>query len=476
MSNVIQIDSKKPLAIADIVAAHSDEQVLIWTQYDEEGDILHRLLPGSIHLTGKTSQDKRIQILDDFRKGFLRVLISKPRLLGTGLNLQFLSVCVFSWSKDSFEEFYQAVGRLQRYGQKKQVGIYIPYTDLEKPMLANVMAKQKTYLGDSTFQERLYVESLLDELREFANRHIEVDAKQQERLPDYDGVGFRLIHDDCILAMARMPENQFDMSVFSPPFADLYSYTDEAQDLGNSNSLDDEFALHFSFFTHQLYRVMKPGCIVAFHVAPLAVLKSVAGHMAIRDFPAECRELMEGAGFLYHGKATIGKNPQAQAIRTKAHSLLFKTLRKDSRLNRFAIPDYLMKFSKPGEAPPIQNLDVSNEEWIKLAHPIWDWVNESNTLNKSTKQASEGDVKHICPLQLDVIDAAIRLWSGRGEHVFSPFLGIGSEGVMAVRHSRRFTGVELKREYFEMACENISHESGVNGRQLRMNMSKGGTK
>lgn len=467
-NRVIRIDSNKPQRILNIIQSHEGEQVLIWTQFDEEGEILHQMIGGSVLLTGKTKQEKRIEILEDFRHGKIQTLISKPRLLGTGLNLQFLSVCIFSWSKDSFEEYYQAVGRLQRYGQKKRVKIYIPFTDLEKPMLHNVMNKQKTYLDDSGFQEQLYIESLLDDLIEFTSKAVEVRNRDTVFLPDHVGENFRLIHGDCIQVMAKMPDNQFDMSVFSPPFADLYSYTDRHEDIGNCNGQDDEFELHMTFFAHHLYRVMKPGCIVAFHVAPLAILKSVKGYTGIRDLPAECREIMESQGFIYDGKATIGKNPQAQAIRTKAHALLFKTLKKDSRQSRFAIPDYLLKFRKPGEAPPIKNTETSNEEWIKLASPIWDWVDESDTLNNQTKHLSEGDTKHVCPLQLGVSDAAIRLWSARGEHVFVPFGGIGSEGVMAIRNGRKLTSIELKEEYFRLKCANIDNEVREHGLQLNM--------
>jgi DNA modification methylase len=466
MSKIIPINSNKPDHILGIVDRHHGEQILIWTQYDEEGLILERLIPRAVHLTGKTKQKDRLTILERFRKGEISTLISKPRLLGTGLNLQFLHICVFSWSKDSFEEFYQAVGRLQRYGQKEKVQIYIPFTELEAPMLQNVMRKQKDYLEDSAFQEKLYIECLLDDLKAFANKEIQIDVEQEQKMPDAIGKTYRLIHGDCIEEMAKMEPDQFDMSVFSPPFADLYSYTDKYQDLGNCQGTDDEFELHFSFFAHHLFRVMKPGAVVAMHVAPLAILKSVKGYTGIRDFPAECRAVFDSVGFIYQGSATIGKNPQAQAIRTKAHALLFKTLKKDSRQSRFAIPDYLMKFSKPGVMPAIPNVEVSNEEWIKMASPIWDWVNESNTLNNRTKQLNDGDVKHVCPLQLDVIDAAIRLWSSRGEHVLSPFMGRGSEGYMAVKLGRRFTGIELKREYFGLAEEDISVEE--NFKQMSM--------
>lgn len=442
--------------------------MLVWTQFDEEGEILSRVLPGSVHLTGKTKQESRINILERFRHGEIPILITKPRLMGTGLNLQFLSICVFSWSADSFESFYQAVGRLHRYGQTKQVKIYIPYTDLEAPMLHNVMRKQDNYLEDSAYQEKLYIESLLDELKDFSlNPEVEVEQADDWQ-PDIIGNSYRLIHSDCIPTMAKMKPDQFDLAVFSPPFADLYSYTDRIDDMGNCNGLDDEFELHFMFFAHHLFQVMKPGCVVAMHLAPLAILKSVKGYTGIRDFPSECRQVFENAGFIYEGKATIGKNPQAQAIRTKAHALLFKTLKKDSRQSRFAIPDYLLKFKKPGEAAPIANVEVSNEEWIKMASPIWDFVDETRTLSNQTKYLSEGDTKHVCPLQLDVIDAAIRLWSNRGDHVLSPFCGIGSEGVEAVKLGRRFTGIELKKEYFLMAGKNIGLAEMELGRQLNM--------
>lgn len=468
MRKVIPINSNKPAMIQSIVDRHAGEQILIWTQFDEEGEILHRLMPESVILTGKTKTENRVEILEDFRKGNIRILISKPELLGTGLNLQFLSVCIFSWSKDSFEEFHQAVGRLHRYGQKNKVKVYIPYTDLEAPMLKNVMRKQKDFQEDSDFQEQLYIESLLEDLKDFAAKPPVVERPDAIWFPDVCGNGYRLIHGDCISVMAGMLDNQFDFSVFSPPFADLYSYTDKIEDLGNCNGLDDEFEMHFTFFSHHLHRVMKPGCIVAMHIAPLAILKSVKGYTGIRDLPAEVRQIFENVGFIYEGKSTIGKNPQAQAIRTKARGLLFKTLKSDSRQSRFAIPDYLMKFKKHGDAPPIANRDVSNEEWIKLASPIWDWVDESDTLNNQTKHLSDGDTKHVAPLQLSVSDAAIRLWSAPGETVFVPFLGIGSEGVMSIRNGRKLVATELKAEYFQMAARNIDQEVRRKGAQLSM--------
>lgn len=467
-NRVIKIESNKPGTIAEICQTHHGEQILIWTQFDEEGDILAVLLPGSVHLTGKMKQEKRLQVLEDFRRGIVSILIVKPRLMGSGLNLQFCSVCIFSWSADSWEAFYQAVGRIHRYGQKKRVKIYIPYTDLEKPMLQNVMRKKSDYLEDATFQEQLYIESLMDDLKELAEIDLSENDAPREFLSPIYGDDYNLIHGDCIEVMAGMPDDQFDLAVFSPPFADLYSYSDNDEDLGNCNSLDDEFEMHFSFFAHHLYRVMKSGCVVAMHIAPLAILKQVKGYTGIRDFPAECRAIFESVGFIYDGKATIGKNPQAQSIRTHAQGLAFKTLHSNSRKMRFAIPDYLMKFMKPGDAPPFANTDVTNEDWIKMAHPIWDFIDETKTLNSQTKQLSEGDIKHICPLQLDVIDACVRLWSDRGERVLSPFLGIGSEGVVSVRYGRKFTGIELKAEYFKMAGVNIDYEQRVRGRQLHL--------
>lgn len=468
MSKVKRIESRKPARIAEIVERHNGEQVLIWVQYDEEGDILHNIIPNSVHLSGKTKQKDRLDIIEQFRKGQIRTVISKPSLLGTGLNLQHLHVCIFSWSSDSWRDFYQAIGRLQRYGQKEQVRIYIPHTDLEKPMLDNVMRKEREYLEDSAFQEQLYIESLLDDLKAFAAKELDVSQDDHVSIPDIIGDGYHIINGDCIRIMAGMPENRFDMAVFSPPFSSLYCYTDKTEDMGNCNALDDEFEMHFQFFAHHLYRVMKPGCVVAMHVAPLAILKSVKGYTGIHDFPSDCRAIFESVGFIYDGKTTIRKNPQAQAIRTKAHGLLFKTLKTNSRKNRFCIPDYLMKFYKPGDAPEIKNTWISNEDWIRFADAVWDWVDESDTLNAQTKQLSEGDTRHIAPLQLSVIDACVRLWSAPGEHVLSPFCGIGSEGVISVRHGRRFTGIELKDSYFIAAGKNIELEARNKVQQLGM--------
>lgn len=450
--------SNKPARIAEIVATHPEEQIIIWTQFDEEGEILQSLIPNSVHLTGKAKQETRLRVLEDFRQGGIQVLIVKPRLMGTGLNLQHCHICIFSWAADSFESLYQAIGRIHRYGQKEQVRVYIPFTDLEKPMLDNVMRKQADYIEDAGFQERLYVECLLNDLQAFANKKLDLPVRKESWLPEIKGENYRLIHGDCIKVMAGMAEDQFELAVFSPPFADLYSYSDKNEDLGNCNGIDDEFEMHFSFFAHQLFRVMKPGCVVAMHVAPLAILKSVRGYIGIRDFPAECRAVFESVGFVYDGKFTIGKNPQAQSIRTHAAGLAFKTLHSNSRKLRPAIPDYLLKFMKPGDPPPFANTDVTNEDWIRMASPIWDWVRETVTLNAQTKRLSEGDIKHICPLQTDVIDAAVRLWSCPGEHIFSPFAGIGSEGVISIRLDRHFTGIELKREYIQLAQKNIETE------------------
>jgi DNA modification methylase len=452
--------SNKPSRIAEICSSHDPEQIIIWTQFDEEGEILQALIPDSVHLTGKTKQATRLKILEEFRNGEIQILIVKPRLMGTGLNLQHCRICIFSWAADSFEALYQAIGRIHRYGQKDQVLVYIPHTELEKPMLSNVMRKQTDYIEDADFQERLYVECLLEDLQAWANRTVEVETTPEIKLPDIATEDYTLIHDDCIRAMSIMPEDQFDLAVFSPPFANLYSYSSKDEDLGNCADIDDEFEMHFSFFAHHLLRVMKPGCIVALHVAPLAILKSIMGYTGIRDFPAECREVFESVGFIYEGKYTIPKNPQAQSIRTHAQGLAFKTLHSNSRKLRPAIPDYLLKFVKPGDAVPFANSDVTNEDWIRMANADWPWVRETVTLNAQTKRLSEGDIKHICPLQTDVIDAAIRLWSDRGEHVFSPFAGIGSEGVISIRLGRKFTGIELKREYFGLMKKNLLEEIG----------------
>ncbi len=260
---------------------------------------------------------------------------------------------------------------------------------------------------------------------------------------------------DCITHMAEMEKASMDMSVFSPPFPALYAYTASESDLGNSDDLKGETKLHLSFFYRQLARVIKPGRVIMVHVAQIPRMKR-SGGVGLFDFRGLNIRLGERAGLVFEYDWVVRKNPQSQAIRTRSRELQFSGLESDRAKSRGTLPDYLLKFRVPGDnkAPVDSEGAVSRNDWIQWAECCWSDIRETDTLNVAEGRA-EDDTKHICPLQLGVIDRLIRLYSNPGETVFSPFAGIGSEGYMALKLGRRFYGCELKTEYYQAALVNL---------------------
>lgn len=269
-----------------------------------------------------------------------------------------------------------------------------------------------------------------------------------------NGKNWRLLKGDCIELMPTLPAKCVDFSVFSPPFPSLFSYTSEMCDIGNNEDLRGEAKLHMSWFYRQLARIVKPGRVVVVHVMQIPGLAR-NGEKGTFDFRGMMIRLGQRAGLTYQYDWLVPKNPQAQAIRTHSHKLQFVSLRRDRSITCGAMGDYLIKFIAPGEnAVPIKSPDVSNNEWIEWAEAAWYGIKETNTLNVKEGRG-EDDVKHICPLQLDVIRRLVKLYTNPGEIVFSPFAGIGSEGYEALKHGRRFLGCELKDEYYGAAEKNL---------------------
>jgi DNA modification methylase len=261
---------------------------------------------------------------------------------------------------------------------------------------------------------------------------------------------------DCIEHMAELPDDVFDFSVFSPPFPALYAYTNESCDIGNSEGLQREGKLHLSYFYKQIARVIKPGRAICVHVMQIPRLKR-SGEVGLHDFRGLNIKLGERSGLIYEYDWAIRKNPQAQAIRTRSRELQFSGLEADRAKQRGTLLDYVIKFRVPGENQKAINAkgEVSRNQWIDWAEGCWSDIKETDTLN--TKEAkSEDDVKHICPLQLGLINRLVRLFSDPDEIVFSPFTGIGSEGYESVKLGRRFYGTELKPEYFGVAKRNLA--------------------
>ena len=271
---------------------------------------------------------------------------------------------------------------------------------------------------------------------------------------DAAGEMWTMMLGDSVERLAELNTSSVDLSVYSPPFASLFTYSPSLRDLGNSSSRD-EFIDHYSFIIREVLRVTKPGRLSCVHVQQLTTSKSMHGVTGLSDFRGEVIRAHQAAGWTFHGEVTVNKDPQAQAIRTKAHALMFVTKNRDSSGTRPGLADYLLLFRKPGDnAVPIKT-DVSNEEWIEWAQPVWMDIRETNTLNGRSARSAE-DEKHICPLQLDFIERCVRLWSNPDELVLSPFAGIGSEGWVSVLNRRRFIGCELKPSYWSTACDYLA--------------------
>jgi DNA modification methylase len=275
--------------------------------------------------------------------------------------------------------------------------------------------------------------------------------------PDYQGAGWGLYNADCIEVLAGLPEGSIDCAVFSPPFSDLFVYSDSERDMGNCGS-HDEFMQHYNFFAANLFRAMKPGRIVAVHCTDLPSRKVRDGFIGLHDFSGDLIRAHREAGFVYHARCTIWKDPVVEMQRTKALGLLYKQLKKDSAMSRVGMPDYMLFFRKDKSNPePITHApeDLPVSEWQELASPVWMTVKQGNVLNGRMARGTE-DERHVCPLQLDVIERCLRLYSNPGDVVLDPFNGIGSTGFQALKMGRRYIGVELKPEYAAQAARFLS--------------------
>ena len=272
------------------------------------------------------------------------------------------------------------------------------------------------------------------------------------------GTNWQAINGDCVDVISQLPDDSIGFSVYSPPFGSLFVYSTSAADMGNST--DDEFADHYGYLVKEKFRVTKPGRLTAVHCSDLPMTKWKDGAVGIKDFSGDIIRLHEEAGWIMHGRRTIWKCPVVEMTRTKHVGLLYKQLQKDSSKSRGGMPDYLITFIKPGEnTSPISHTpeDFPLEQWQEWASPVWMSVNQSNVLN--VKMARENsDERHLCPLQLDVIERALVMWSNPGDVVLSPFMGIGSEGVMSLKHGRKFFGIELKESYWKQACKYLKAE------------------
>jgi len=292
---------------------------------------------------------------------------------------------------------------------------------------------------------------------------------------------------DSIELIKKIPNNSVDYSIFSPPFPELYSYSNLINDMGNSKNYD-EFFEHFDYLIKDLNRIIKPGRLVSMHCMDIPAMKSRDGYIGLKDFSGDLIRHFQDAGFIYHSRTTIWKDPLIEAVRTRAIGLAYKQLKKDSSICRTGIPDYIITMRKKGNNPePIENKDglgkfIGEEDkeptsknlkynhhvWQKYASPVWMDIRQMRTLNYRAAK-DENDTKHVCPLQLDAIERCLSLWTNENDIVFTPFMGVGSEVYSALEMNRRAIGIELKKSYFDQAIKNISRftiEEGNNNFKL----------
>ena len=424
----------------------STEQWLVWCGLNDESEALAAAIPGAVEVKGSDDPDSKAAALEAFQDGATRVIITKAKIAGFGLNFQNCHHMAFVGMSDSWEAYYQCIRRCYRFGQTETVTAHIILSEAEHEIYTNVMGKEK--------EAKAMSDQLIANVQEFEREEIgSAQPAEDYQTGEAHGDGWRLLLGDSTERLRELADNSIDLSVFSPPFMSLYTYSPTERDLGNSKN-EIEFFGHFDFIIRELLRVTKPGRNVCVHVAQVPAMLARDGYIGLKDFRGKTINAFDVGGFIYHGEVCIDKDPQAQAIRTKAKSLLFTQLRKDASWLRPALADYILVFRKPGENAVPVHPDLTNEDWIEWARPIWYGIRESDTLQYAVARDAD-DERHICPLQLGTIERCVRLWSNPGETVLSPFAGIGSEGHTALKHGRKFVGIELKPAYFNVAARNL---------------------
>lgn len=412
-----------------------------------EGSCAATAIPGSASSQTTPADSSARPCICGHRTG-RRVLICKPSMFGFGLNLQNCHRMAFLGLGDSYERYYQAIRRCWRFGQAQPVECVVVLGSTEGSVAANVRRKEAGSERTAAGVVEHMREAMADEMGVNAGRQRQEYVENVAR-----GDGWELRLGDCVERIREIPDASVGLSVFSPPFASLYTYSASDRDMGNAGTFD-QFYRHFDYLIPELLRVTMPGRRACVHVQQISTTKATHGVIGWRDFRAECVQHFVAAGWVYDGEVVIDKDPQAQAIRTRSKALLFVQKNKDSSWSRPAMADYILLFRHPGDNPVPIVPDVSNEEWICWARPIWYGIRESDTL-QAAEARDPDDERHICPLQLETIERCVRLWSNPGELVLSPFAGIGSEGVVSVRKGRRFTGIELKPGYWKVATKNL---------------------
>lgn len=430
---------------------NSDEQFIIWTLKNDEANELKKVINDSINVQGSDKPEFKSKHLNGFADKEFKALITKTSIASFGMNYQNCSNMIFTSYDFKFEAFYQAVRRCYRFGQVNKVKVHLLVPESQINVRKTILEKENKH--KTMIKEMSNYSSKTDYKLNKSNVIINNKEIKTEN--------YHLFNGDCVEESKKIEDNKADLVVFSPPFAELYVYSDKPQDMGNvKNYL--EFEQHFQYLIPEIKRILKPGRIAAIHCMDLPIQKGKEGFIGLRDFSGMLIKWFTENGFIYHAKTTLWKNPVTEMQRTKALGLLHKTIKKDSSMSRVGIPDYVLFFRNDGEnETPITHQDKDEslpnylpvDLWQKYASPVWMDVDYKRTLQY--RSARDGnDEKHICPLQLDTIERIIHLYSNENETIFSPFGGIGSEGFQAIKMNRKSISIELKESYFKLNAKN----------------------
>ncbi len=451
----------------EIVQAIPDtEPILIWCETNYEADALIKALKplGAVELRGSETIEKKEQKLVDFTFGKTRIFITKPSIAGMGLNWQHCNQVIFFSPSFSFEGEYQAMRRTWRFGQEREVYCYM------------IISETESNIADIVNKKRLAFEKMQKKMNVAMHKHGLFRNTKREGLTvaqndTVESKAFTLMMGDSVERIQEIADGSVHLSVFSPPFASLYVYSANEADMGNCKD-DAEFIQHFSYIAGELNRITMNGRICAVHVQDLPVFKGKDGFVGLKDFSGMVVKAMQDADWIYHDRITIWKNPVVEMQRTKAVGLLHKQFVKDTVMSRTGSPDYILTFRKRGDNPvPVtKNLTVDDyigtntpvftsqsnpsiDIWQQYASPVWLDINQTDTLNVEIARTNEEE-KHLCALQLPVIERLIQMYSNEGETIFDPFTGIGSTPFSAVKMKRKGLGIELKENYFKWAVKN----------------------
>jgi superfamily II DNA or RNA helicase len=428
----------------------SREPWVIWCELNDEADACEKAIPDAVQVAGADTVEDKESRLTAFAAGRARVLVTKPSIAGFGLNWQHCAHVAFCGLGHSYESYYQAVRRCWRFGQTRPVAVHVVISDAESAVLENVQRKEHDAEEMASQMVALMSETMN------ANVHGATREKAAHTTDVRTEARWSLHLGDCVDVVRALPEASIDYTIFSPPFASLYTYSNSDRDMGNC-ATREAFAEHFGYLVPELLRVTKPGRLLSFHCMQLPSSKTRDGVIGLTDFRGELIRTFVAAGWIYHSEVCIWKDPVTAMQRTKALGLLYKQIKKNAAMSRQGIADYLVTMRKPGENPePVTHTpaDLPLSLWQRVASPVWMDIDPSDTLSY-TEARVDDDERHICPLQLGVIERAVRLWTNPGDLVLSPFAGIGSEGHVALQEGRRFVGAELKPSYWKQACLNL---------------------